>query len=270
VSVRRVILVGASAGGLEALVALMRGLPGDLPAAVLVAVHMAPRPESSLPTILARSANLEVVQARDGERLRPGRVYVAAPDHHLVVREATVGLWRGPPENGHRPAVDPLFRSGARTFGPRAVGVVLSGNLEDGTAGLRAIAYAGGVTVVQAPEDARYPGMPSSGIANVAVDHIVLASEMGPLLSAIVRTPEASCPGPPSLVCPDCGCRAIGEKLEEALWAAVRSLREHADLARRLAAHTRLRGMDKAAQSYEDAADSDDELAAVIRELLAR
>jgi two-component system, chemotaxis family, protein-glutamate methylesterase/glutaminase len=182
----RVIVVGASAGGVQALSRLAAGLPPDLPAAVAVVLHVPPSGHSVLHQILQRAGPLPCDAAQDGEALRAGHIYVGPPDRHLVLDDREVRLTRGPKENGHRPAIDPLFASAARTHGPRAIGVILSGTLDDGTAGLAAIKLAGGTTVVQDPEDALYPGMPSSAIERVAVDHVVALDELASLLSELV------------------------------------------------------------------------------------
>lgn len=177
-----IIAVGASAGGVEALMRLARDLPSDLPAAVFVVLHIPANGASALPTILSRAGPLPAVHPRDGEAIEPGRIYVAPPDHHLLVERGRVRLPRGPRENGHRPAVDALFRTAARAYGRRVVGAVLSGTLDDGTAGLLAIKARGGVAVAQDPTDALFSGMPASAIENVAVDHVVPLSEIAPLL----------------------------------------------------------------------------------------
>ncbi len=155
-----IIVIGASAGGVEALVQLVQNVPADLPASIFVALHVSPHGSSVLPQILSRHGALLASHPQDGEAIEPGRIYVAPPDHHLWVRRGRVRVSRGPSENGLRPAVDPLFRSAARSYGRRVVGVILSGSLDDGTAGLQAIKSQGGVAIVQRPEDALFVGMP--------------------------------------------------------------------------------------------------------------
>jgi len=190
VSGRGVVAIGGSAGGLEALRDLVGRLPADLPAAVLVALHVPAGPRSRLPEILSRSGPLPASPARDGEPVEPGRIYVAPPDRHLLVADSRIQLGSGPREHGFRPAVDPLFRSVARAYGTAAAGVVLSGILDDGTAGLAAIKRHGGVAVVQDPAEARYDGMPASAIDHVAVDHVGSVAEIAGLLAELTRPSE--------------------------------------------------------------------------------
>jgi two-component system chemotaxis response regulator CheB len=190
------VVVGASAGGVEALVNLSASLPADLPAAVFVVLHVPSTASSALPDILSRQGPLRAGHARDGEPIERGRIYVAPPDHHLLLRTGHMHLTRGPRENGHRPAIDPLFRSAAREYGVRVVGVVLSGALDDGTAGLLAIKSRGGVAVVQDPGDALYPGMPSSAAEHADVDHVLAAASMGILLAKLTAEPARESPGP--------------------------------------------------------------------------
>jgi two-component system chemotaxis response regulator CheB len=183
-----IITVGASAGGVEALAELVGDLPGDLPASLFVALHVPSHGSSVLPQILSRRGSLPARHAEDGEAIEPGRIYVAPPDNHMLIHEGKVRLSRGPRENGVRPAIDPLFRTASRWFGPRVVGVVLSGTLDDGTAGLMAIRDRGGVTVVQDPDDALFPGMPRNALDVVHVDHVLPVSRLADLLSRLART----------------------------------------------------------------------------------
>ncbi len=185
-----IIVIGASAGGVEALTNLVARLPADLPAAVFIVLHIPAYGASVLPGILSRHGPLPAVHPTGGESVQNGHIYVAPPDHHLLVeKDGTVRLTRGPHENGHRPAVDTLFRSAARAYGPRVVGVVLTGTLDDGTAGLQAIKRRGGLAVVQNPEDALFASMPRCAIEGVTVDHIAPLAEIGPTLARLAHSP---------------------------------------------------------------------------------
>lgn len=195
---RNVIVIGASAGGVEALRSVVAGLPIDLPATVLVVLHVPAYGGSVLPAILGRAGPLPARHPTSDEPLAEGRILVAPPDHHMVLDLNRVLLTRGPRENGHRPAIDVLFRSAARAAGARVIGVVLSGVLDDGTAGLTAIASRGGLTVVQDPDDAMYPGMPQSAIDHVAVDHVATADEIGHLLVRLCKEEIGDVEEPPS------------------------------------------------------------------------
>ncbi|HEU4328934.1 MAG TPA: chemotaxis protein CheB [Roseiflexaceae bacterium] len=197
---RDIIVVGASAGGIEALQRLTQGLPADLPAAVLVVLHTHPTSPGYLPQILSRSGPLPCEHAADGEPLLPGRILVAPPDHHLLIEGEHVRLTRGPKENRSRPAVDPLFRSAAFFYGPRVIGVVLSGMLDDGTAGLWTVKDRSGLAVVQSLQDAQFSSMPESALRHVAVDYQLPSAELGPLLARLARetVPEAHLPPVPS------------------------------------------------------------------------
>jgi two-component system, chemotaxis family, protein-glutamate methylesterase/glutaminase len=180
-----IIVVGGSAGGVEALKTLVTGLPGDLQAAVLVVIHIPPTSPGRLPDILQRHANVRVAWARDEEAIECGRVYIAPPDRHLVVDDGHLRLTRAPRENHTRPAIDPLFRSAALAYGPRVIGVVLSGRLDDGTAGLWAVKERGGTTVVQDPGDAAQPDMPRNALEHTDVDYIVPCAQLGALLGRL-------------------------------------------------------------------------------------
>src|SRR5215213_6815359 len=155
-----IIVIGASAGCIEALRVLAGALPADLPASLFVVLHTAPESPAMLATILARSGRLRATNAKEGERIQPGTIYVAPPDRHLLIEPNRVRVTRGPKENRFRPAIDPLFRSAAQTYGPRVVGVILTGYLDDGTAGLWTVKQLGGTAVVQDPADALVPSMP--------------------------------------------------------------------------------------------------------------
>ena len=196
----RLVVVGASTGGIAALLALARTLPAGFPAPICVVQHIGTHP-SILPELLSASGPHPSVHAADGQRLRPGVLHVAPPDHHLLVDGRELRLTRGPRENHTRPAIDPLFRSAALTWGARVIGVVLSGAMDDGTAGLGAIKDRGGVAIVQDPETAEQPDMPASALANVDVDASVAPEQLGPLLSSLVAgAPGAEAPPRETLV----------------------------------------------------------------------
>jgi two-component system chemotaxis response regulator CheB len=179
---KHVVVVGASAGGIEALRELVAGLPADFPAPVCIVLHTAPQAPGVLDAILSRSGPLPARNARDRDRLEPGRIYIAPPDCHLLVEPGRTRVTKGPRENRFRPAIDPLFRSAAQVFGPAALGVVLTGNLGDGTAGLWTIKQLGGTTIVQDPADALFPAMPQSALHHVRIDYVLPLSEIPSLL----------------------------------------------------------------------------------------
>jgi two-component system chemotaxis response regulator CheB len=182
-------VIGASAGGVEALTRLTKRLPADLPAPIFVVLHISPHTPSLLPEILGRAGKLPARHAQDGEEITPGTIYIAPPDHHLLLKAGRIVVARGPRVNNARPAVDPLFRSAARSYGPRVVGVVLSGGLDDGTLGLMDVKHAGGVTLVQDPAEAMFPSMPRSAIENVVVDRVLPVEDIAALLARLARTP---------------------------------------------------------------------------------
>lgn len=189
---RDIIVIGGSAGGIDALRELTQRLPAALPAAVLVVIHSHPSSPGYLPEILSRGGPLPVRHAANDEPLMPGQIYVAPPDRHLVIERDRMRLTHGPKENRSRPAVDPLFRSAAYFHGPRVIGVVLSGMLDDGTAGLWAIKDRGGLAVVQSPDEAQFRSMPASALSQVDVDYQARAAEIGPLLGRLARQPVAA------------------------------------------------------------------------------
>jgi two-component system chemotaxis response regulator CheB len=185
---RDIIVIGASAGGYEALKILVSGLPANLPASVFVVWHMAPEiRESVLPYALQKAGKLPAKQAVDGEAIKTGQIYVAPPDFHLLLESDRVRVTKGPKENRFRPAVDPLFRSAAYNFGSRVVGVVLSGALDDGTAGLWTIKDRGGTAIVQDPLDAEFPSMPKSAMREVKVDFCAPVEEIVGILARLVN-----------------------------------------------------------------------------------
>ncbi|WP_229067548.1 chemotaxis protein CheB [Actinoplanes sp. DH11] len=226
---RDLIVIGGSAGAHAALRKLLARLPADLPAAVLVVTHLPPEAGSTLAQTMSRDCALPIVDASDGVRARPGHVYVAVPDRHLLLdADDTLRLTSGPRENRVRPAVDALFRSAARWSGPRVIGVVLSGSLDDGAAGLASIAERGGAALVQDPQEARFPGMPSAALTAVPSAVTAPAAELARLIGDMVgqpvdddeapqdalvwetdliagRRPNGRTPGQPvALGCPEC------------------------------------------------------------------
>jgi two-component system, chemotaxis family, protein-glutamate methylesterase/glutaminase len=205
-----IVVVGASAGGVGSLQRVVEHIPADFPAAILIALHLPDEVRSLLPQILERAGNLPAGQARDGDRIEPGRIYVAPAGFHLTIGCGRMAVTRGAREHGHRPAIDPLFRSAALAYGPRAVGVILSGSLDDGTAGLHEIKRAGGLAIVQDPNDTEWPSMPLSALNHVTVDYTVPASQIGTLLQQVVMTPLRS-----ASTMPDRDENRVSEELHE-------------------------------------------------------
>jgi two-component system chemotaxis response regulator CheB len=287
---RDIVVIGASAGGVETLIKLVRQLPADFPASLFIVLHIPADSPSLLAQILDRSSQLTVVQPTDHTPIATRYIYVAPPDHHMLLEKDEIRIIRGPKENRHRPAIDPLFRSAALAYGPRVIGVILTGALDDGTAGLLTIKHKQGLAIVQDPKDALYPSMPQSALSYVQVDHSSSIAEMGQLLINLVEeqvqveevlssdehlTQEVeiakmdlhrmhqNTPGgiPSAFSCPECGgvlwelqedalvhyrCRighafspesiqaAQAEKIEEALWTALKTLQEKASLTRNI------------------------------------
>jgi two-component system chemotaxis response regulator CheB len=304
----KLIVIGASAGGLLPLRTIAEALPAGLAATVLVVMHVSSTARSLLPDILRRATRVGVAAATDDMIIELGQMLVAPPDRHLIVHDGHVRLTRGPRENGHRPAVDPLFRSAARFYGAACCGVILSGARDDGALGLAEVKRCGGVTIVQDPDEAPYPGMPSSAIAGTAVDFTLGAAAIGPELVRLVNggtagLRRAPAPPPPALddepigiTCPECGgllstdagaaalsfrCH-VGHAysprslmaehsglVERAMWTAVRSLEDRAALLRRMATHAEDSGRSYSARQFLRQADAADEQAGVIREAIA-
>src|SRR5262249_53516132 len=197
---RDVLVIGASAGGVEALIFLARNLPHDLPAAVLVTLHLPPQGGSVLDELLSRAGPLPAVFSAEHDPLRQGVIYNTSSDRHLILEGDFFTLGHGPRENNSRPAIDPMMRSAALCCGSRAVGVVLTGTLSDGASGLWAIDQCGGITVVQDPDDADFPDMPTNALNRVRPDHVVKLSEMPGLLKSLVVQPAGEpMPVPPSV-----------------------------------------------------------------------
>jgi two-component system chemotaxis response regulator CheB len=187
----RVLAVGTSAGGVEALTHLAAALPADFPAPVLVVLHVPAFSASNLPAILDRVGPLAADHAHDREPLAAGRIYVAPPDFHLLAERDVVSVVRSPHEHNHRPAIDPLFRSIAGAFGAGAIALVLTGALDDGAAGAVVVAAEGGAVVVQDPNDAPYPDMPAHAIAAVPSAHVATLEDIPALVDRLAREPVA-------------------------------------------------------------------------------
>ena len=184
-----IIVIGSSAGGIKALSTIVTNLPADINAAIFIVQHLSGNNPSFLPEILGDAGSLPVIQPDDQKQFETGKIYVARPDYHLLIARGHVRVVRGPQENRFRPAIDALFRSAARTYGPRVLGVVLTGYLDDGTVGLQAIKKRGGVVIVQDPGEAEYPAMPRSALRHVEVDHCPVLTEIPGLLLRLSNEP---------------------------------------------------------------------------------
>jgi two-component system chemotaxis response regulator CheB len=299
-----VVVVGASAGGVQALKTLAAGLPPDLSAPVAIVLHVSPRSESRLPQILSRAGPLPALHAEDGEPLYAGRIYIAPPDRHLLLEDGRCAVVRGPREHRTRPAIDPLFRSAATRFGRRVVGVI-SGARADGVAGASAISKVGGTVIVQDPTVAEFPDMPSNTIASDNPDRVLplnaIAAAVADLVEGLSELPVVSDNGPEEMSapsafsCPACGGvlwevdddeilrfrRRVGhayngdsalddqaEAVEAAFCAAFRALGERASLAHRLAVRHRQRGAPATSRRFGRIADEALEQAELIRSVL--
>jgi len=186
---RDVLVIGGSAGALHPLKQILAGLNGKLHAAVFVVIHTAAEAPGFLPAILKRVGRFDASYGANDQQIVTGRIYVAPPDHHLLIERSRLRISRGPRENGFRPAIDPLFRTAAEAYGPRVIGLLLSGGLNDGTIGLSLIKAAGGVAVVQTPDDASAPSMPESAVRHVPVDYVAPAAEIARILSKLMTAP---------------------------------------------------------------------------------
>lgn len=182
---RNIIVIGASAGGFEAIQTLVAALPRSLPASIFIVWHMAAEVTGILPHVLNKYDTLPAANAVDNEVIEQGRIYVAPPDQHLILKDGRVRLSRGPKENRFRPAVDPLFRSAANVYGEQVIGIILSGALDDGTSGLWTVKQRGGLAIVQHPRDAAVSSMPESALREVDVDYSVPVAEMPVLLERL-------------------------------------------------------------------------------------
>lgn len=211
---RDIIVIGASAGGFEAIQKLAAGLPADLPAAVFITLHIPERSDSFLPSVINRAGPLPAAHAIDGELIHAGRIYVAPPNYHLLLGDGRVRLSRGPKENLQRPCINVMFRSAAAAYGERVAGVLLTGLLDDGAAGLWEIQQHDGATIVQDPEEATFRSMPDSAIRGLNVQYIVRLAEMPSLLARLSmadhNVSKAGEPIVPNVestgqVCPECG-----------------------------------------------------------------
>jgi two-component system, chemotaxis family, protein-glutamate methylesterase/glutaminase len=196
---RDIVVVGASAGGVEALQKVVAEVPADLRAAVFVVLHVNAEGTSALPAILRRAGPLPAHHAINGESISYGRIYVAPPDYHMLLRDGVVRVVHGPRENQSRPAVDPLFRSAAIAYGERVIGVVLSGARDDGAAGLQSVKSRGGLAIIQDADDALVPGMPRSALEYVSADHICPAAKVGALIGALTAEQVTDRVPPPSI-----------------------------------------------------------------------
>jgi two-component system chemotaxis response regulator CheB len=312
------VVVGASAGGIEALRHFVGALPRDFPGVVLVVLHISPLGTSVLPQILGRAGDLPACHPADGDPLEPGHVYIAPPDRHLIVGAGHVHLSSGPKRNGYRPAVDRLFETAAQMYGEGVAGVVLSGVLDDGTAGLIEIKKRGGLALVQDPDEALYAMMPASAIEFAAPDLVAPAAELADALAQMADPPPASSqaearelpeyvevdrgssdqpqPGVSTgLTCPECNggiwetvdegvsryrCRvgheytmesfvaSQADRVEAALWTALRVLEERAAVHRRIAERHRRRGLEEFSTRYVRRAEESVAHGFVLRELI--
>ena len=328
---RDIVVIGGSAGGVTAVTELVRALPADVPAAFFVALHAASDSNGILPRILARAGRLPVALARDGDEVRPGRILLAPPNHHLVLEGGAVRLRGGPRVNRFRPSIDVLFRSAATAYGARVAAVILSGMLDDGAHGLLTVKQNGGVALVQDTAEAQFTSMPLSALDLVPVDHLLRVADLAAVLDGLARNGRAARVRPRErrpeqrparrarpprrpdrdeagddgrwladarrslYACPDCGgallesdgdgvlryrCR-IGhgytadslvssqdDRLEDALWTAVRALEEGAATKRRMASRIGARGAARIAAEYDERAAASLAHAATIREIL--
>jgi two-component system, chemotaxis family, protein-glutamate methylesterase/glutaminase len=302
---QKIVVIGGSAGAVPVLQSIVRTLSRDIPAAVFIVLHLSPDAPSLLAEILQREGGPKVMKARDYEKFEMSTVYVATPDCHLQIADGHMRVHHGPRENRHRPAIDPLFRTAARQHGDRVLAVLLSGMLDDGVAGLQAVKHAGGQVIVLDPTDTQFPQMPENAIRYDHPDHVLGCDEIGPAIERLVREPimkshtnnesnSEDSKKPSGYMCPDCGgslfevddtggllkfrCRvghayslkallaAENDALESALWAAVRSLEENAELKRRAASGQFAES--RSSRRLRDDATDQQEHAKFLRELI--
>ena len=317
-----IVVVGASAGGVEALQQLFSQFSPNLQASFFVVLHIPPESPSVLAELIDKAGPLTAKVPKNEESIQPGHVYVAPPDFHLLVKSGYIRLHRGPKENRHRPAIDPLFRSAAIAYRAQTIGVVLTGYLDDGTSGLLAIKRCGGIAMVQDPVDAAYPDMPKNAIAQVEVDYQLPLRNMGGVIAQIVEQPAANVDEVPKdivmeakiaeqtmsniseenrlghlapMSCPECNgplweidadkvkryrchvghgftAKALmasqDSALEQALWAAMRTMEERANLAQVMAKKEAEQGRSRSAQIYKERAETSRSHAQVIKKLL--
>ena len=186
---RNIIVIGGSAGALGSLLKIIRDLPPGFPAAILVVIHTAPDNSGLLAEILKRTGSLPTVAATDGLSIQLGNVYVAPPDHHLLVKGGRLKVTRGPRENGFRPALDPLFRTASTAYGPGVIGIILSGGGDDGVLGLSHVKRRGGIVIAQDPNEAESPSMPRRAIQQIDVDHTAKAADIGAVIKGAIQKP---------------------------------------------------------------------------------
>ncbi|HMF27513.1 MAG TPA: chemotaxis protein CheB [Candidatus Cybelea sp.] len=287
------VVVGGSAGAIDPLRKFVSEVPAEFPAAIFIANHVPPDSVSALPHLLARAGALFATHAIDNAPIAPGQIIVAPPDHHLMVEDGVMRVSQGPMENNQRPSIDVLFRSAAMNFKSATCGILLSGTLDDGSAGIVAIHEAGGATFVQEPDDAQFPDMPLNAMATGAVDGAYPADRLYDAVRDWLRHParapqieqvrwdERDAGKPSVFTCPDCGgtlwelegrgvlrfrCRtghaynpssmlsAYDGKLEAVLWASIRALQERRDLLRRMSRRSLQSSQQSSRRRYEQQA----------------
>lgn len=305
---RDIIVIGTSTGGIHALQTIASALPENFPASVFAVLHTSEDNTGLLPPLLNKVSRIPAFYAVHNTPILPGRIYLAPPGRHLIVERGRVRLSVGPRENRHRPAADVLFRSAALAYGPRVIGVVATGHLDDGSSGLASIKARGGVAIIQDPDDALAPSMPRSAMDATDIDFVLPVEEIGPKLVDLVMEKESETsrrpqPAPVDSIkrtnarysCPECGgalnevqeggmerfrCRVghtyspeslfedQSEALERALWAAIRTLEEHAEFSSRLAEKSLARNHHHLVDRFRERASSSREHASLLRELL--